>query len=315
MDRDTNWDRMAKAEEVMFHAKGTVISKKASAHLDEVYTKGAKDELLEPVVIEGAHGKGSLLGPHDGVFLFNFRADRMRMLCARLQTKKDIHVVTMTEYSSEYSFPVAFFPKKIETTLAAEISKAGLTQAHIAETEKFPHATYFLNGGRNEPHQGEVHIMLESRKDIKTHDEAPEMRAEAIADKAIHEAEKGTHFIFINFANPDMVGHTANVPAIITAVEKVDHELSRVVHAVTKAGGCVVVIADHGNAEVNIDPETGTPHTSHTTSLVPCILAGDIGEGANLSLRNGGLADVAPTVLALIGVSKPAVMTGLSLLK
>ncbi len=311
MDRDTNWDRMAKAEEVMFDAKGTVISKKASEHLEAAYAHGAKDELLEPVVIKGVHGQGSTLNPHDGVFLFNFRADRMRMLCARLQIKKDIHVVTMTEYSSEYTFPVAFFPKKIEATLAAEISKAGLNQAHIAETEKFPHATYFLNGGRNEPHPGEEHILLESRKDVKTHDQAPEMRAEAIADKAIHEAEKGTHFIFINFANPDMVGHTANVPAIITAVEKVDHELSRVVHAVTEAGGCAVIIADHGNAEVNIDPETGAPHTSHTTNLVPCILTGE----ANAALANGGLADVAPTVLDLMGISKPAAMTGVSLIK
>src|ERR1035437_496016 len=127
MDRDTNWDRMAKAETVLFDAKGTTISVKPSEYLDSAYTKGAKDELLEPVVIEGAHGKGSTLNAHDGVFIFNFRADRMRMLSARLMTKKDIHVVTMTEYSSEYTFPVAFFPKKIETTLAAEISKGGLT--------------------------------------------------------------------------------------------------------------------------------------------------------------------------------------------
>jgi 2,3-bisphosphoglycerate-independent phosphoglycerate mutase len=197
----------------------------------------------------------------------------------------------------------------IETTLAAQVSAAGLTQAHIAETEKFPHATYFLNGGRNELHEGEKHIMLESRKDVKTHDEAPEMRAEAIADKAVEEIRAGTDFIFINFANPDMVGHTANVPAIISAVETVDRELSRVIAVLDAAGGAAIIIADHGNAEVNVDPVSGAPHTAHTTNVVPCILTGD----KRRSLKNGGLADVAPTVLELLCLEKPKAMTGSSL--
>ncbi|MDE2037999.1 MAG: 2,3-bisphosphoglycerate-independent phosphoglycerate mutase [Patescibacteria group bacterium] len=319
MDRDNNWDRMKKAEDAMFGAAGPSSGLKPSEHMEGAYASGAKDELLEPVVLEGAHGKGAPLRPHDGVFLFNLRADRMRMLSQRLMEQKDVEVVSMTEYSSDYPFPTAFPPRAIETTLAAEISRTGLAQAHIAETEKFPHATYFLNGGRNEPHPGERHIMLESRKDVKTHDQAPEMRAEAIADKAIEEIASGTGFVFVNFANPDMVGHTANVPAIVTAVETVDAQLGRVIGALRAAGGAAIVIADHGNAEVNVDQETGLPHTAHTTNPVPCILAGDIGAaekaiGRPAALADGSLSDVAPTVLALMGIAKPSAMTGRSLL-
>ncbi len=329
MDRDNNWDRLKKAETVIFephttHASnGNVTKLTPSVFLEKVYAEGKSDELLEPVAVEGLHGVGAALGEHDGIFIFNFRADRLRMLAQKLAEKKlgkdfhDVHIATMTEYSSEYKFPVAFTPKIIETTLAAQVSAAGLTQAHIAETEKFPHATYFLNGGRNEPHEGEEHIMLASRKDIKTHDEAPEMRAEAIADKAIEQIKAGTNFIFINFANPDMVGHTANVPAIMIAIEMVDRELKRVIDALEQAGGAAIIIADHGNAEVNVDPETGTPHTAHTTSLVPCILAGTeyvSKKFPKIGLKNGGLADVAPTVLDLLGLKKPKAMTGISLL-
>lgn len=335
MDRDSNWDRLAKAEAVMFGETGTgdalsaaVPSTKhsASAHLDASYAAGIKDEWLEPVIIEGVHGRGCPIRAHDAVFFFNFRSDRARMLCSKLIERiakhraagADLKVATMTEYSQEYTFPVAFRAQAIETTLAAEISAAGLTQAHIAETEKFPHATYFLNGGRNAPWPGESHIGLETRKDVKTHDQAPEMRAEAIADKAIEQVAAGADFIFINFANPDIVGHTANVPAIITAVETVDTQLGRFVTALEKAGGCAIIIADHGNAEVNVDPVTGLPHTSHTTNLVPCILAGDISAlkavHPNLALKDGGLADVAPTILDIMKLQKPQPMTGMSLI-
>ncbi|MDE1975557.1 MAG: 2,3-bisphosphoglycerate-independent phosphoglycerate mutase [Patescibacteria group bacterium] len=324
MDRDNNWDRMDKAGAAMFDASGPVVAKKPSEHLLETYSAGGKDELLEPVVLEGIHGRGAPFHAHDGAFIFNFRADRVRMLSQRLMEKKDMHVVAMTEYSDKYPFPTAFPPKSVETTLAAQVSAANMTQAHIAETEKFPHATYFLNGGRNEPHPGEKHILLDSRKDVKTHDQAPEMRAEAIADKAMAEIAAGTAFIFVNFANPDMVGHTANVPAIIKAVETVDAELKRVIDALDKAGGSALIIADHGNAEVNIDPETGLPHTAHTTNLVPCILTGSgfVSDGPAAAtapatapkLRNGGLSDVAPTILDLLSLTKPKAMTGRSLL-
>jgi len=333
MDRDNNWDRLKKTETVIFephtmhvsHSTSGIITKlKPSVYLEKIYAEGKNDELLEPVVIEGVHGKGSPVGEYDGIFIFNFRADRVRMLAQKLVEKKkagivnginfrNIPIVAMTEYSRDYDFPIAFAPKIIETTLAAQVSAAGLTQAHIAETEKFPHATYFLNGGRNEPHEGEQHIMLASRKDIKTHDEAPEMRAEAIADKTIEQIKAGTNFIFINFANPDMVGHTANVPAIIKAIETVDRELKRVIEALEKADGAAIIIADHGNAEVNVDPATGTAHTAHTANLVPCILAGNLSKYGKIKLKNGGLADVAPTILDLLELKKPKAMSGTSL--
>ena len=322
MDRDSNWDRLAKAEAVMFGEVVPTTKASASAHLETAYAADAKDEWIEPVAFEGAHGRGCSIRAHDAVFFFNFRSDRARMLSSKLIERiaehkaagADLKVATMTEYSQDYTFPVAFRAQAIETTLAAEISKAGLTQAHIAETEKFPHATYFLNGGRNAPHPGEVHIGVETRKDVKTHDQAPEMRAEAIADKAIEEAQAGKSFIFINFANPDIVGHTANVPAIITAVETVDRELGRFMGTLEKAGGCAIIIADHGNAEVNVDPETGFPHTSHTTNLVPCILGG-VQPRADIKLNDGGLADVAPTILDIMHIPKPKAMTGISLMK
>ena len=320
MDRDNNWDRIKRAEDAMFKASGPSTELGASDYLAKVYTEGAKDELLEPVVIKGAHGHGAPLKTNDAVFIFNFRSDRVRQLSTRIKKwleekdVKNVHIAAMTEFGKEYGFPIAFPPISIETTLAKEVSDAGHTQAHIAETEKFPHATYFLNGGRREPHTGEKHIMLESRKDVKTHDEAPEMRAEAIADKTIEEIQAGTEFIFVNFANPDMVGHTANVPAIITAVETVDRELKRVITELDATGGQAIIIADHGNAEVNVDPVTGDKHTAHTTNVVPCILTGVTkdasGQPVQISLNNGGLSDVAPTILSLMGIKIPKKMTG-----
>jgi 2,3-bisphosphoglycerate-independent phosphoglycerate mutase len=220
----------------------------------------------------------------------------------------DICFATLTEYDKSFACEVAFPPRTVETTIAKEVSAAGMSQAHIAETEKFPHATYFLNGGVEKPYPNERHIMLASRKDVKTHDEAPEMRAEAIADEAIKEIEAGTNFVFINFANPDMVGHTANAAAIVKAVETVDTQLKRVLDALHAKGGVAFVTADHGNAEVNVDPVTGEKHTAHTINPVPAIVT-----DASLSLSDGGLSDIAPTVLALLGIRKPGSMTGSSL--
>jgi len=224
------------------------------------------------------------------------------------QAQENVCFATLTEYSSEFKCLVAFPPSKIETTLAAEISKIGLTQAHIAETEKFPHATYFLNGGREEPYAGEKHILLDSRKDVPTHDLAPKMRAEGIADKAVEEINAGTDFIFINFANPDMVGHTANVPAIVEALEEVDKQLKRVIDALTAKHGVAFITADHGNAETNVDDE-GRPHTAHTLNPVPAIVTSH-----DVVVKNGGLSDIAPTILALLNIQKPKQMTGESLI-
>jgi 2,3-bisphosphoglycerate-independent phosphoglycerate mutase len=312
MDRDNNWDRVKKAEDALFEGKGK--NKKPSEIIKELYKEGKIDEHLEAMVFLDDTGKSYKVEKNDGVFFFNFRSDRARQLSRKIAEKKDsdnICFVTLTEYDPNLPADVAFPVISIETTLAAEISRAGLTQAHIAETEKFPHATYFLNGGKQDPHSGEVHIMLDSRKDVPTHDLAPKMRAEAIAEKAVEEIKKGTHFIFINFANPDMVGHTANVPAIVEALEEVDTQLDKVLDALHKNGGTAFVTADHGNAEVNIDGETGDKHTAHTINPVPAILTNQTAQ-----LRSGGgLADIAPTILNLLGVAQPQSMTGKSLLQ
>jgi len=314
MDRDNNWDRLAKVEQALFEGKGIVCKTAPDQFVAELYKQGKPDEHLEPIVCLDASGKATTIQKGDGIFFFNFRADRARMLTKKeieRTANMDVCFVTMTEYSEEFKCLVAFPPMTIEVTLASEIAKAGLTQAHIAETEKFPHATYFLNGGQEAPHAGEIHEMLPSRKDVPTHDLAPKMRAEAIADKALEFIENKTDFIFINFANPDMVGHTANVPAIIEALEETDKQLGRVVMGMQKVGGVVFVTADHGNAELNVDQETGIKHTSHTTNPVPAIIT-----DKTLTMRpTGGLCDVAPTVLALLGVTQPKEMTGKSLLE
>ena len=314
MDRDHNWDRLEKYEKALFNCEGNVCKIDPSVYVEDLYKEGKVDELLEPIVCYGPDGKGCALEKNDGIFFFNFRADRARMITEKLIEKtKDMNVdiVTLTEYETKFDgkVKVAFAPVKIETTLAKEISNAGYTQSHIAETEKFAHATYFLNGGVETPYPNENHILLDSRKDVATHNLAPKMRAEGIADKAIEEIEKGIDFIFINFANADMVGHTADVPAIITAVEEVDTQLGRVIEVLHNKGGIAFVTADHGNAELNIDPVTGAKHTAHTTNLVPAILT-----EKEYTMKNGTLADIAPTILKLLEIKKPETMTGSELI-
>lgn len=309
MDRDNNWDRIKKVEDLLFENKGarSYQNRKASDVMEELYAEGVVDEHLEPVVFLDSEGKGYSVEGNDGVFFFNFRSDRARLLSAKMIEyghQKNICFVTLTEYDSTQNSLVAFPQVRPLTTLAEQVSLAGLSQAHIAETEKYAHATYFLNGGRELPFVKEEHILVESRKDIKTHDQAPEMRAHEIADKALECLEKGTDFLFINFANVDMVGHTGNVPAIVTAVETVDQELKRVVEKTLALGGVVVITADHGNAEQNVTEETGEAHTAHTTNLVPFIVT------EPCALKDGTLADVAPTVLTLMNLSVPKEMTG-----
>jgi 2,3-bisphosphoglycerate-independent phosphoglycerate mutase len=313
MDRDNNWDRLLKAEQAIFEGKGTkeYSGQKASEVMCELYEHDIVDEHVEPIVFLDAEGKTYPLEENDGLFFYNFRADRARMLSKKSiehSSAKNVCFVTLTEYDETFTCPVAFPPFRPTVTLAGEISRAGLTQAHIAETEKYAHATYFLNGGRELPHEGEHFVLVPSRKDVPTHDLAPEMRAHEIADKALEELAAGTDFLFINFANADMVGHTANVPAIKIACETVDRELKRVVEATLAQGGFVFVTADHGNAEQNIDTETGAKHTAHTTNLVPGILT-----IKGLSLQDGALPDIAPTVLTAMGLPVPVTMTGHSL--
>lgn len=327
MDRDNNWDRLSKVEQALFERKGHVCEIKPSEFIKSLYADGKLDEHLEPIVcalpekLQREHidvtGHSCAISDNDAVFFFNFRADRARMLSSKMIEKikaNNVRFATLTSYGNEFGIEagtyVAFPPALIETTLAKEISAVGLTQAHIAETEKFPHATYFLNGGVEKPYEGEKHILLNSRKDVQTHDQAPEMRAEAIADKAIEEINNGVNFIFINFANPDMVGHTANVPAIITAVETVDAQLGRVIEALHAKNGVAFITADHGNAEVNIDLTTGEKHTSHTINPVPAIWT-----DPKATLReHGTLADIAPTILDFLDIQKPNSMTGESII-
>ena len=321
MDRDNNWDRLAIYEKAMFEGQGSVCGTKPSSYLKEQYKLGKVDEHLEPTVCQApqdiknvSHSSTEgIVKANDGVFFFNFRADRARMLTKKImerQAKDNTALVTMTVYDTNFDCKVAFPLLEPQTTLGQEVSDAGLKQSHIAETEKFAHATYFLNGGREAPYKGERDILIDSRKDIKTHDQAPEMRAKEIADKAIGEISAGTDFIFINFANADMVGHTSNVPAIIKAVETIDAQLDRVISALEAVQGIALITADHGNAEVNVDPETGIRHTSHTTSPVPCILTSH-----DYKLSDGGLADVAPTILSLFKIKIPAAMTGKILIR
>lgn len=309
MDRDNNWDRLQKAEDALFECKGNIcVERKPSEIVKELYSKGIFDEHIEPIIFVDESGKSYQIKDNDGVFFFNFRADRARMLSKKVCDKMEgcnICFVTLTQYDKNFNCLVAFPPEVIETTLGNEISKAGLTQVRIAETEKFAHATYFLNGGREEPYVGEKRVLVPSRKDIKTHDMAPEMMAKEIANKAIEEINKGTDFIFVNFANADMVGHTANRKAIIIATEELDKQLKRIYESAKNKNANVFITADHGNAEMNVDSITGERHTSHTKNLVPLIIT-----DKSLKLRKGALADIAPTILNIFGIEVPKTMTG-----
>jgi 2,3-bisphosphoglycerate-independent phosphoglycerate mutase len=312
MDRDNNWERLEKVEKIILRGDGNTCDINPSLFIENLYKDGIVDEQIEPVIFSDKNGDKYFVKENDGIFLFNFRADRSRMLTQKILEQSsscNLKLVTMTDYGSSYSCEVAFPSIKIDTTLAKEISQADLSQVHIAETEKFAHATYFLNGGVENPYNNEEHILIPSRKDIPTHDLAPKMKAQEIADKAIEQIKQGTNFIFINFANPDMIGHTANVPAIIEAIEEVDYQLSRVVEELHKNNGIAIVTADHGNAEVNIDEETGKKHTAHTSNPVPFIMT-----NIDCILHNGTLADITPTILELFNIKKPESMTGVSLL-
>ena len=308
MDRDNNWDRLALAEKAIFEGEGNSFQGKPSEYVEEEYKKGESDEFLRPAVFPSQGGENTIQ-KNDAIFFFNFRPDRARMLSKKIQERtKGMNTLfgSMTKYSDEIKSMVAFSTPSPKTTLGKEISKAGMKQARIAETEKFAHATYFLNCGEEKPYPGEKDILLKSRDDIETHDQAPEMRAEAITQKAIQEIQKGeSDFIFINFANADMVGHTANVPAIIKAVETVDQELKKVVEEVKKKGGIVLITADHGNAEINVDTKNRSRHTSHTSSPVPLIIT-----KKGLKLKNGELSDIAPTILSFLDISIPKEMSG-----
>lgn len=313
MDRDHNWDRVDKVVDAIFLGKGVTTKESASVFVNECY-KNTSDEYLEPIIFEDSLGNKNLINKNDGVFFFNFRADRARMISERIIEKsKDLNLkfITMTKYGDEFKCENAFSPISAQTSLAKELSLNNKTQSHIAETEKYAHATYFLDGGVELPYKDEEYVLIQSRKDVKTHDLAPEMKVREITDKIIEKLEEGKDFIFANFANADMVGHTANVEAIISAIESIDNEIIRIKEKVDEKGAVLIITADHGNAELNVDQSTLDKHTSHTSNKVPFILY-----GVNCELRNdGGLSDITPTILDILNIDKPESMTGNSLIK
>jgi 2,3-bisphosphoglycerate-independent phosphoglycerate mutase len=319
MDRDKRWERVEKAYRALADGEGARFPT-AEAALADAYARGVTDEFVEPAVIGGY--AGMLDG--DGLLSFNFRADRVREILAALldpsfsgfACRRPIRfaaAVGMTQYSEKLDafLKTLFPPQNLKNILGQVVADAGRAQLRMAETEKYPHVTYFLNGGEEAEYPGEDRIMVPSPK-VATYDLQPEMSAPELTDKAVEAIRSGRYdLIVLNYANPDMVGHTGSLPAAVKAVETVDAGLGRIAEAIAAAGGALLVTADHGNCEMMRDPITGGPHTAHTTNPVPVLLMG----GRAASLADGRLADIAPTLLDLMGLSKPAEMTGVSLLR
>jgi len=316
MDRAKNWDRTERAWKAMILGEG-LKAKSPRAAIKEAYERGEGDEFVQATVIKGFTG----IPADEPVLFFNFRSDRARQLSAAIglpefdnfdrQGQPPRPLVCMTEYNADFPFPVLFPTQYPENVLAEVISDAGLKQLHCAETEKYPHVTYFFNGGREPPYPGEERVIVPSPK-VATYDEWPEMSAPRVADKLIHAIESERFdFAVVNFANTDMVGHTAHPAPIIRAVETLDTQGQRVFRAALQRGWRILLTADHGNCDEMIDPITGAPHTRHTPYPVPFLL---MGEGAAKLGIGRGLADVAPTILDLLRVPEPPEMTGRSLI-
>ncbi|MDA8383117.1 MAG: 2,3-bisphosphoglycerate-independent phosphoglycerate mutase [Betaproteobacteria bacterium] len=318
MDRIAHWDRTEKAWAAMILGLGQRADSAKSA-IEAAYARGEGDEFIVPTIV--GDPASSIIGPDEPVLFFNFRSDRMRQIAAAVGLRSfdafargdagTRRVVTLTRYDAKLPFPVLFPPEYPEHGLAQVLSEAGLRQFHCAETEKYPHVTYFFNGGHEEPFPGEDRAIIASPR-IATYDLKPEMSAPLVAERVIQAIEEGGYaFVLVNFANADMVGHTANPAATVRAVETLDLQSHRVIRAATARGYRVILTADHGNCEEMIDPETGEPNTQHTLYPVPFLLIGV--PKAHLGLGRG-LADVAPTVLDLLGIETPSAMTGHSLL-
>ena len=319
MDRDKRWERVEKAYKAVADGEGARFAT-AEAAIADAYSRDIGDEFVVPAVMDGYAG----MKDGDGLLSFNFRADRVREILGALldpdfagfPRRRPIRFAAaagMTQYSDELDalLKTLFPPQNLKSILGEVVAAAGRTQLRMAETEKYPHVTYFLNGGEETPYPGEERIMVPSPK-VATYDLQPEMSAPELTDKAVEAIRSGRFdLIVLNYANPDMVGHTGSLPAAIKAVETVDAGLGRIADAVREAGGALLVTADHGNCELMRDPATGGPHTAHTTNPVPVLLMGGEAE----SLADGRLADIAPTLLALMGLPKPAEMSGASLLR
>jgi 2,3-bisphosphoglycerate-independent phosphoglycerate mutase len=320
MDRDKRWDRVKLAYDALVHGVSEQPPAATGvAAVQAAYARGENDEFIKPTIV-GEHEATIRSG--DAIICFNFRPDRMREIVAAFGEKtfetydgdgfergdapEELEIVTMTEYHGGWPYFVAFPPDRPTVTLASTIAEAGGTQLHVAETEKYPHVTYFFNGGEETPFDGEERDMAQSPKEVATYDLKPEMSAAAAADLFVESWNANDHkFGVINFANPDMVGHSGVIPAVVKAVEETDTQLARVVEAVTAKGGVCLITADHGNAEQQLEPD-GSPNTAHTLNPVPFVVT-----DSRVDLREQGiLADVTPTVLDLLGIEQPAAMTG-----
>jgi 2,3-bisphosphoglycerate-independent phosphoglycerate mutase len=316
MDRAANWDRTQRAWLAMMLAQGLSADTPREA-IEAAYTRGEGDEFIQPTVIAGYTG----MEADERALFFNFRSDRARQLAAAVGLKdfdqfdrqgaRFRELTCMTEYDATYPFQVLFDPQVPQRVISEVISEAGLKQFHCSETEKYPHVTYFFNGGREPPYPGEDRMIVPSPH-VATYDMQPEMSAAKVADKLIEAIESDQYaFALVNFANGDMVGHTAHPEPVIRAVETLDLQSHRVFRVALECGWRVILTADHGNCDEMVDPITGEPHTQHTEYPVPLLL---MGEGGVRFRTGAGLADVAPTILDLLGVPRPPEMTGRSLI-
>lgn len=317
MDRDRRWDRTKLAYDALVRGAGQQIEDPAAA-IKQAYGRGESDEFLKPMVMVHDGRPAAPISDGDGVFCINFRADRMRQIVrtiaiegfAEFETgeRPNVEVVTMIQYDVTFPIPAAFEPATLSRIVAESIANSELRQFHTAETEKYAHVTYFFNGGIEVPYKGEERILVDSPK-VATYDLQPEMSARGVTDVLCRALEaKEHHFYLCNYANADMVGHTGMLDKAITAVETVDECLARILQSAERSDVIAMITADHGNCEIMIDPETGGPHTAHTTSKVPFVVVGD---DRVRSLRPAGsLRDVGPTVLDYLGVELPVEMTG-----
>ena len=322
MDRDKRWERTERAWRAIALGEG-VPATSFDAVVDRLRESAESEEFLPPAVIEGHSG----IRGCDGFLSANFRVDRMRQLYSAIalpdfdafdtsafETPRALAAATPLSGELDPEIEVLFPAQRVHATLGSHLSRTGLKQLRIAETEKYPHVTYFLNGGVEPPDYGEDRFLVPSPK-VATYDLAPEMSARTVGDRLVRGiCERRHDVIIVNFANPDMVGHTGDLAAVIKAVETVDLELGRALDALQEARGVAIVTADHGNAEQMAEPETGKPHTAHTTNPVPLAVFGLTGSFATARLRKGGLADIAPTLLGLMGVPPPPEMSGRPLL-
>jgi 2,3-bisphosphoglycerate-independent phosphoglycerate mutase len=322
MDRDTRWERVQLAYELIAKGHGQHSAASAIDGLKAAYERGETDEFVLPTAIVDADGQSVALEPDDSVIFMNFRADRAREISQALTATEfnafernhpphPGYFCTLTEYHEDFNYDVVFPSVNIKNGLGEVLSNLGLTQLRLAETEKYAHVTFFLSGGIDTPYPGEDRILVPSPK-VKTYDLQPEMSLPEVTDHLVEAITGGRYDVIIcNFANGDMVGHTGILPAAILAVEALDRALQRTTDALLQVGGRMLVTADHGNIEQMLDTENDQPHTAHTTNLVPLVYVG----GDRLLAEDGSLSDLAPTLLDIMGIAKPAEMTGRSLLK